>query len=182
MSYTSGAKLLGLPLVQVATGRLEGGVWRRGVARGWIAVGDVAFGVLLSVGGVAVGGVSLGGVAVGCVTVGGVAMGVLSLAGLSLGFFSLGGLAAGVVSVGGVAIGLWGALGGLAVARDFALGGLAVGGHAGDAAAVEFFREQRFFRAGPELAQHARWLVLLVFAPLVVRLFRGRARSGAPPG
>lgn len=172
MSYTSGARLLGLPLLNVAIGRMDGGVFRRGIARGWIAVGDVAFGVLLSVGGIALGGVSLGGIAVG----------VLSLAGLSVGFFSIGGLAVGLVSVGGVAVGLWGALGGLAVARDFALGGLASGHHAGDAEAAEFFRERPFFRTAAAMMQHARWLVLLVLVPLVVRLVRGRARSSPPPG
>ncbi len=45
MTMKSSIQLLGLPLVHVATGQLVDGRYRRGVARGWIAVGDVAFGV-----------------------------------------------------------------------------------------------------------------------------------------
>jgi hypothetical protein len=41
-------------LIHVATGQLEAGRYRRGVARGWIAIGDVAIGGLLAVGGAAV--------------------------------------------------------------------------------------------------------------------------------
>ena len=50
--YRTRATLLGLPLIHVALGgpSVEGR-YRRGVARGWIAVGDFSQGVLLSVGG-----------------------------------------------------------------------------------------------------------------------------------
>jgi hypothetical protein len=44
MTMKSSIQLLGLPLVHVTTGQLVDGRYRRGVARGWIAVGDVAFG------------------------------------------------------------------------------------------------------------------------------------------
>ena len=46
MSYRSGFELLGIPFVHVAMSTVEDGVWKRGIARGWIAIGDVAFGVL----------------------------------------------------------------------------------------------------------------------------------------
>jgi hypothetical protein len=51
MVYESRVRLLGLPLVHITTGRVEDGRYRRGIARGWIAVGDIAFGGLLAVGG-----------------------------------------------------------------------------------------------------------------------------------
>ena len=85
MHYRSSASLLGLPLVHVAIGAPDGSDAKRGVARGWIAVGDISFGVVLSVGGLAAGGIS----------VGGLSLGILSLAGVSLGIWSVGGLALG---------------------------------------------------------------------------------------
>jgi Pyridoxal-phosphate dependent enzyme len=50
MSYQSQGQLLGLPLLHVATGRVQNGRYRRGIARGWVAVGDIAFGGLVAVG------------------------------------------------------------------------------------------------------------------------------------
>jgi hypothetical protein len=95
LDYRSRATLLGLPLL------------------------PIAFGVLIAVGGIAAGGMTLGGLGVG----------FISLAGLAVGFLALGGLVIGFLSAGGSAIATKGAVGGLAVARDFALGGLAVAEH-----------------------------------------------------
>ena len=64
---------------------------QRGIARGWIAIGDIAFGVVLSVGGIAFGGISLGGLG----------LGLISLAGLSVGIYAIGGLAVGYLAMGG---------------------------------------------------------------------------------
>jgi hypothetical protein len=122
-------------------------------------VGDIAFGALLAVGGLAVGTISIGGLAIGGLT----------LAGLSLGLVAIGGLAAGLVALGGAAFGWAAALGGLAVAREFALGGAAMGAHANDAAAREFF-QQAPARMALTLLQHARWLGLLVLIPIIVGL------------
>ncbi|MCB9898814.1 MAG: serine/threonine protein kinase [Planctomycetes bacterium] len=115
--YRSHATLFGLPLLHVdrgygpspRTGRVR-------VARGWVAVGQVAVGVF-AWGGVAVGGVCLGGVSVG----------VLGMGGLALGLLVLGGVAAGGVVHGGVAAG-WAAVGGAAFGH-YAAGGLARGAH-----------------------------------------------------
>jgi hypothetical protein len=131
MGYESSVRFLGLPLVHLATGRMENGRYRRGIARGWVAVGDIAFGGLVAV----------GGVAVGTISIGGLALGGLTLAGLSLGLAAVGGLAAGFVALGGAAFGWAAATGGLAVAREFALGGAAMGAHANDAAARAFFQQ-----------------------------------------
>jgi len=151
MEYRSRSSLLGLPLVHVATTEMRDGRLRRGIAKGWIAVGDISFGVLFATGGVAVGGIAFGGAGVG----------VICLAGCAVGCAALGGLAVGIWALGGAAIAAHAALGGLAIAGKFALGGQAIAEHAGDAAAVEFFSTQTAFRIGDWLARHARWLVLL---------------------
>ena len=74
MTYKTRRTLAGLPLIHVATGQVVDGRYRRGIARGWIAVGDVSFGVLLSIGGAAFGGVALGGLGVGVLSIGGLAL------------------------------------------------------------------------------------------------------------
>jgi hypothetical protein len=151
MEYKSHRRLLGLPVIHIATGRMEEGGYRSGVATGWIAIGDLACGILLSMGAIAVGGVSVGGIAIGG----------LAFAGLACGVFSVGGLAVGGAAVGGAAFGWWGAIGGLAVARDFAIGGVAVATHANTPAAQEYLREQSFFRMAEWGLEHALWLALL---------------------
>ena len=116
MEYRSKASILGLPLVHIATGALVDGRYRRGIAKGWIAVGDLAFGVLFACGGIAIGGVTLAGGA----------LGLLSIGGVALGLYAVGGLSVGVVALGGAAFAWYAAVGGLAVAHDYAIGGLAL--------------------------------------------------------
>jgi hypothetical protein len=157
MEYRSRATLLGLPLVHVALSSVVDGQFRRGVATGWIAIGDVAFGILLAVGGVAVGGVSLGGVAVGVLPIGGLALGVLAL----------GGLAFGIVAVGGAAVAWHAAIGGLAVASHYAAGGVAIAPEviAQTAARVPSFAS---IPHAPFRWTDAVWLALIVWALLRV--------------
>jgi hypothetical protein len=120
--YRYPADAEGLPLVHIATG-IDPQTGRKRIARGVIAIGDVAVGV------VAMGGVSLGGI-----TFGGVSVGVIAFGGLSIGAgLALGGLAIGTVAVGGMAIGY------------YALGGGCYGPHVlsgirQDPEAVAFFR------------------------------------------
>jgi hypothetical protein len=143
--------------VHITTGDVAGGQYRRGFAKGWVAVGDVAFGPLIAVGGVSLGGISVGGLAIGILPVGGLALGVAAL----------GGLAVGMLAVGGAAIGWSAALGGLAVAREYAEGGVAIARHANDAVATDYFALRTFFRV-------AAWLMdfsfMLMFIPLMVAL------------
>ncbi len=165
--YRSSATLLGLPLIDICVsspGLPTPGVGDRPPprqkARGWIAIGDRADGILLAIGGVARGLIALGGIAVGGVSIGGLSIGVVSLGGLAVGAVALGGLGVGGIAFGGGAIG-WQACGGGALGWDVAVGGgavayhaaygggalahdLAVGGgvsalHANDAVAKEFF-------------------------------------------
>jgi len=153
--YRSRTSFLGWPVVHIAFGGMEQGEYRKGVARGWIAIGDRAHGLLLAVGGVALGGIAVGGLAVGVIALGGAAIGLAALGGGALGFvacgggalgaFALGGGALGLFAAGGLAVG-WSAYGGGAIAwraarggfacaRDFAVGGSAFAAHANDEAA-----------------------------------------------
>jgi hypothetical protein len=116
MEYRSKATVLGLPLVHIATGAVVDGRYRRGIAKGWFAVGDLAFGVLFACGGIAVGGITLAGGALGLISIGGVALGLCAVGGLSVG----------VLALGGAAFAWYAAIGGLAVAHDYAIGGLAL--------------------------------------------------------
>jgi hypothetical protein len=114
--YTSGRAVLGLPLIAVAMGPDPASGQTHGIAKGILAVGDVA-----------IGGLAVGGVACGVVSVGGLSAGLLSFGGLSLGLVALGGLAVGGLALGGVAIGV-GSLGGVAVGL-YSHGGLSIGLH-----------------------------------------------------
>ena len=107
IEYRSETELLGLPLVHVARGiDPKTGFFR--VAKGIIAIGDVAVGLL------AMGGIALGGIAIG---------------GLGLGLVAICGLAFGLITIGGVSVGLLFALGGIAFSQMYAIGGLAQAPH-----------------------------------------------------
>ena len=81
--FRATTKLLGLPLIDIALGPVEGEA--KGKARGFIAIGDEAVGWL-----------AIGGFARGFVAIGGFALGVLSMGGMSIGLLG---------AVGGAAIG-----------------------------------------------------------------------------
>ncbi len=160
MNYQSRARLLGLPLVHIATGQHLDGGYRRGIAKGWIAIGDIAIGVLFGAGGLATGAVCVGGLAAGGLAIGGLVMGLAAVGGLAFGF----------LAVGGAALGSSGALGGLAIAGEFARGGVALAFHANDLSADEYFNGHPFFRSASLLMQYSMALVALVF--VLARLVR----------
>lgn len=113
--YESKTRVLGIPLVSMATGIGTDG--KPAHAKGFFAFGDIATGVF-AVGGLARGVVSLGGASFGIVSFGGLSVGTLaSFGGLSIAFLgsAIGGFAAGILAAGGGAVGL------------FAQGGLAIG-------------------------------------------------------
>jgi hypothetical protein len=60
----SATRLLGLPLLAMAMGPDPASGETRGVARGWIALGDVTIGAL-AVGGIAIGHTTIGGFVIG---------------------------------------------------------------------------------------------------------------------
>jgi len=118
--YVSQFTVWGLPLVHVVFGPQQG--CSRGVAKGVIAVGDTAYGVLFAFGGVACGGVAVGGLSFGLVTLGGVAIGGAAVGGLAVGLVALGGFAIGGLAMGGMAVGYY-AFGGSALGVHTAGGG-----------------------------------------------------------
>jgi hypothetical protein len=113
----SKTEVFGLPLWEIALGPdvLRGEM--RGHAKAIFALGDIATGVfalgglargLFALGGVALGGVTLGGLSLGLlVALGGCAMGFgFSAGGLAVGTVAVGGAALGIVAVGGLAVGI----------------------------------------------------------------------------
>ncbi|MFH1673410.1 MAG: hypothetical protein ABIF87_08295 [Pseudomonadota bacterium] len=162
INYKTKLTLLGLPLVHVTTGKVDNERYKRGIAKGWIAVGDISFGVIISVGGVAFGGIAVGGLAVG----------LLSFAGLAVGVFALGGGAIGVLASGGVAAAWKAAFGGFAVANEYAQGGLAIANHTGDQIANNYFENSLFFSFAKLIAEHSRWFLLLLAFPIGQNMIR----------
>ena len=111
--YKSKATLFGLPLVHVKFSR---GFDRQAVAKGIIAVGNIAVGI-----------VSLGAISVGILSLGAISLGLLlSFGGLALGGMAWGGIGIGLAACGGIAVGV-NAVGGLAVASELGVGGVAIG-------------------------------------------------------
>ena len=157
MNYQTKLSLFGLPFVHIATGKKDNGRYERGIAKGWIAIGDISFGVILSVGAVAFGGVAVGGLAVG----------ILSLAGLAVGLLAFGGGAIGILATGG-----------FAMAREYALGGQAIANHANDMVAKDYFESSVFFSSARLIGEHSRWFLLLVFLPIIQNLIDKRKQRG----
>jgi len=173
--------LLGLPLIHLNLGWLEKGDIP--VARGWIAIGTKAEGVLLAIGGRATGGIALGGVAVGLVALGGVSLGVISFAGVAIGVFAVGGAALGWYAFGGGAAGWAGAVGGSAWSHDYAVGGDAVAAHANDAVAQAFTHGHAFFSLANNAMLYMSWLVWLPMLPLIwMSLAKRKAGEEKMPG
>jgi RNA polymerase sigma factor (sigma-70 family) len=189
--WTSPWSLLGWPLVHINFGSptlhpADTGVPGRKphIARGWIAIGDRAYGIVLAVGSIATGGIAFGGVSMGGIAFGGAAFGLIGVGGFgaglfayggcAIGIFAVGGLALGWLAVGGLALALWGAQGGLALAFQFATGGLAIAEHANDEAAAAFVQHSYFFRASEWLlaltqrAQQSGWFTGTLIAATLV--------------
>jgi hypothetical protein len=169
--YRSRLSFLGLPLVHVLSGRRTEDKMRAAV--GWIAIGDVAVGVLVSVGGIACGGISFGGVSLGVVSFGGCSFGLLALGGLSIGAWALGGMAVGDQAVGGFAAGWHAALGEFAAAHHFALGQTALGAHANDGAAEAAISGLPFMRFAHSALRHAWWMIP-VWIPMLLVIWQAR--------
>src|ERR1035437_1386040 len=142
--YRSPWTFLGLPLLHIRFNCVDDG--KTLPAKGWIACGNKAYGILFASGGIAVGCVSMGALAIGLFALGGFGIGLFAFGGMSLGFAAIGGAAVGYVAFGGGAIGWLGASGGATLARHFALGGGAIAQHANDQAAQAFMDGNVFFR------------------------------------
>ena len=161
--YRSRFTVLGLPLIHVSAG---GG--RASVAKAWIAVGDVAVGLLVAVGGVTIAPLSIGSCAIGLLAIGVCAAGSLAVGGLSLGVWSFGGLAFGWQAFGACAIGWNAAAGGVALARHVVLGTIPQAAQANSNAARSFMGVNRFFQVSEILSNQVAWLNLLWVFPALV--------------
>ncbi len=115
--YKSKIHIFGIPLVHINLSRVKLTKNLR-VAKGIIALGDIALGVL-----------AIGGITAGVISLGGIGLGLLTFAGIALGGVSFGGVSVGALAIGGVAIGL-GSMGGVAI------GNIAIGGYARGTVAV----------------------------------------------
>lgn len=115
-SWDSRARLFGLPLVSVRLRFYPHMMRSRDMARGIVAIGNVA------VGAVAVGMFSVGAVSIGVMSVGIFAMGALAF-----GLAAIGPVAIGLLAFGPVAVGLWYAGGVAALGGRIAVGVAAVG-------------------------------------------------------
>lgn len=161
--YDSPWKLLGIPLVSVrfrgakhlsATGTTP--------AFGWIAIGDVAIGVLFASGGMALGGIAFGGMSAGLISIGGMGIGVMSLAGLALGWWANGGIAVGVYAFGGLSLAWKMAVGGVAVAKEVALGGIAMADQENTEQAKTLVTNHPFFSYSMRLTSSLLWITMTV--------------------
>ncbi|HEV2694012.1 MAG TPA: hypothetical protein VG347_14045, partial [Verrucomicrobiae bacterium] len=165
--YRSRATFLGLPLVHCRAGRSPGQN-KIQPAIGWIACGEIAYGILFANGGLAVGGISMGGASVGILSFGGFSLGLLAFGGFSIGGLALGGAAIGWIATGGLAVAWHAATGGMAAAHDLALGGAAMGNHANDAVAREFFLRFRWLDISRPASRNAFWIAC--FAPVAFQM------------
>ncbi len=168
MNYKTKFTLLGLPLVHITTGSVENDQYKRGIAKGWIAIGDISFGIIISVGGVAFGGIAIGGLAIG----------LLSLAGLAFGLFALGGGAIGFMAAGGGAVAWKAAFGGFAVAIEYAQGGVAIANHANNLIAKEYLENSCFFAFFRLIAENSRWFLLLLVLPIIQGILNRKKHRG----
>lgn len=140
--YRSARRFLGLPLVHINTGRRRPGAPYR-VAKGWVAVSDIAYGGLcsgiysagfFSFGAVGLGLFSFSALGLGGFVFAGMGIGLVTFCGISLGVLAMGGMAVGYIAVGGMTFG------------HYASGGMASGTHVltdkvQDPAAVTFFEQ-----------------------------------------
>ncbi len=186
--YKSDITIFGQPLLHIATGPTE--TERIGIARGIIAIGDIAIG-WFALGGFACGLVALGGMSVGLVALGGGALALLvGMGGFSTGALAIGGLAIGGAALGGGAI-AYIAQGGGAVGV-YARGGGAFGQHtisvqAQDPVALQFFEHFQwlFGPAGPAPSPvFALWVVVaaviiaaLIALPVFIKYFQHAGSS-----
>ena len=143
--YRSRWTFLGLPLLHIRFNCLHEG--KLVPAKGWIAIGHVAYGALYAHGlAFAAGPISFGGIAVGLVAIGGVAMGGVALGALTVGCWAAGAAALGCFAAGDSVMAWVAARGEVAVAHDYAQGTAVAAAHANDAVAYHFFRHDFFFQ------------------------------------
>lgn len=167
--WRSRQELFGIPLVHV---RFNNEFKDKTAAKGWIAIGTRAYGVLIASGVFAVAPIAWGPLAIGIVGLGGVGVGILAFGGIALGYAAVGGGAIGYMAWGGCALAWLAASGGAPIAHDFAIGGWGIAAHANDDAAREFFEQSFFFRH--VYSFFAVMVTISWFSPLLTVWFKKR--------
>lgn len=99
-------KLLGLPLVDIAFGEDPDTNEKTGHAKGWLALGDKATGVV-AIGGFARGLIAYGKITLGFLAIGAFSFGVFATGLTAIGVFTAGGLSVGFVSLGLIGLGYY---------------------------------------------------------------------------
>jgi len=164
--YRSRAELFGWPLFHLCSGAGAGS--DAPTAKGWIAVGPAAYGLIVAVGGVSVAPISVGGLSFGIFSLGGMSLGLAAFGGTTGGYWAMGGFTAGIYAAGGCATAWQAATGGMAIARHYAVGGMAIGLHANDAPARALVEVYPFFRAWNGALHHIALVYIVAMVPLVV--------------
>lgn len=149
--YKSRLKIGQIPLIHINLG------YGRKVAKGIIAIGNIAIGVI-SIGAVAAGLFSFGGLALGGIALAGASAGILAIGGASIGYFALGGLAIGIYACGGLAIASKIAIGGAAFGH-IAIGAKATGEYCLQGSQISFQEVMTFLQSIPEVVPD--WIINL---------------------
>ena len=177
--YRSPLAPLGWPLVHI---RIGGNlVERQKPVKAWIAIGDMAVGLVFAFGGIAVAPICVGGLAIGLFSWAGFAIGGMAWGGLAIGVWALGGLALGWQAFGSCAIAWNAAMGGAAVAHDFALGGFAQAAQANNEIAAQVIQPNLFFKSGQVVFRHSAWVNLIWVIPLMIWWWLVRVGSRKTP-
>jgi RNA polymerase sigma factor (sigma-70 family) len=172
--YRSRWTFLGLPFVHCRFGGPG-----LGVAKGWIAFGNIAVAPLFAFGGIAIGGLSFGGLGAGIITTAGLGLGLFSFSGLALGGIAVGGLAVGWIAIGGAAWGELAAMGGQTWAGLYGVGYNVSAPHANDAIAKAFFREHGITQAAGMLARYGIWFQFAFTLPVFLLMNWLRRKANA---
>ena len=193
--FRSSWQPFGLPFVHIRIGFKPQWPAADRAVKAWIAIGHVAQGRLFAFGLVAIAPVSLGGIAIGIVSIGCFAFGAVGLGVLAAGGFAVGIVALGWMASGAIALGLHAAHGFDAYALDFALSPsgpklcAAYAAHANDTVAREFFAKNEFFLRTSALFHVDRRIAMLLFlatSPLVLweivwEIMKGRTEPMPTP-
>jgi RNA polymerase sigma factor (sigma-70 family) len=167
IDYRSKWTLLGLPLVHIRFGDYY--TREFGLARGWVALGDTAVGVLFAAGWIATGGIALAPVSFGLIS-----HGILAAGALAFGVHAVGLVAAGAVAWGW--LGAWGAI---ALSETCAVGAQAFAPHANDQVAHTFFANG-FANVITGLLHHGYLLAALALWPVILAWRETRLLSEEP--
>ena len=158
-AFESSWRLLGLPLVAIASCGSDPAAFGARRAVGWIALGDIAVSPF-----VAIGGFALAPFACGAITAG---LFSFSFWGAAIGVVAFGSVAIGWCAYGLGAIGWRAAAGGVVAARDYAVGAFASAAEANTTVAHDWFASQWFWAPVELFMHYGHWVLLLIFASLI---------------